>query len=133
MHHKQAEAEADDDDEDVLLVSDWDENVEGANVLDHCEVADGSSCTDHWIKANLEPGRQPQGGHRRNDPGGSAESEDEDVLLVGDYDPDLEERTGLAEMSSPVSASSRRASGLPEVSERCSRIGTPVVSMRAFV
>lgn len=122
QNQAEAEAEDDDDDEDVLLVSDWDENVEGVDVLDECDVADGSRRTDHnhdhQISANREQtgrGRHTVEAQPRKDPGGSIETEDEeDVLLVGDYDPDTEEEAGLVEILSPVT-SPRRATGSPEV------------------
>lgn len=136
-HQHEAEDEDDDEDEDVLLISDWDENVEGVDMLDDCDVLDVSSLTrnvtdtDQHTNANRDPERQTHshtavGGQPTNDPGGRGDGietevedvdEDVDALLVGDYDPDMEEEAGLADMvTSPVTdPRPRRDSGSPEV------------------
>eukprot|EP00903_Cladosiphon_okamuranus_P008500 g8166.t1 len=130
----QRKAEYDDEDEDVLLISDWDENVDGVDVLDDCDVLDVSSHTQNATDQKTTGDRDPEHQthtrtavewHPIHDPrvtGGSVETEiqdideDVDVLLVGDYDPDMEEGPGLADVvPSPAGSFPRRDSGSPEV------------------
>lgn len=96
-----------------MLVSDWDENVEGTDALGDCEVIDGSRRTDmhHLNETKREPGRHTVERQSENNLGGNAENEDEDILLVGDYDANMEEEAGLERMASPVTS----PPGSPEV------------------
>lgn len=92
----------DEDDEDVLLVSDWDQDQDGGGMLDDCndEVVRPSSNrgdhanTDQAIRSTVDT-TAAAGNHEDKDA-------DEDVLLVDDYNPDVEEEVEFEVMSSPV-------------------------------
>lgn len=115
QHHQQPqegeEAEDGDEDDDVLLVSDWDDNLDGLDALGDFDVLDGSRHTEPGRHRHAAEGRR---GYQENDSAGSENTEDEDVdvLLVGDYNPveEEEEQAGLAGMPSPMTGGSRRGS-----------------------
>lgn len=91
----------------MLLVSDWDQD--GEDILDNCDVADRpSSHSDHGYRD-----------YSRCDSVdtlvvGIQEDDENDVLMVDDYNPDVEEEVEFEVLSSPV-ATGGDETGVQEV------------------
>lgn len=90
------------EDEDVLLVSDWNQDDE----LDRCEIWDESTVVGHSNNRGIDSAKSNMidgainGSERRI--AEIDDEEEEDVLLVGDYERDVEEGLEAVVISSAV-------------------------------
>lgn len=103
---------AEESEDDVLLVSDWDEDADGTLLHDY-HIVDpstlvgepGHASSGRTIAVAKLNGMGITGGSTgNNDREGGDEDEDVDVdvLLVGDYEPDTEEEATIFGMSLPL-------------------------------